>query len=339
MNTINRMTVLFPIALVSTVGLSSAARGEDAEGGKQTTWLTALDGKFGAPGAEGAAAPGEAAGWTKPIPIGFYLDYTAATDYIWRGINFSEYRGEGREKLNHQMTAGVNYDTGDFGTVDFSVWFEWFGANDRIGGTDSDGDLQEVDYTLAWTYDLSKLCEKVPVELTLGWIGYDFPQISDDGGFTNEFFIGLALDDRKLFGENWFALNPTLTYYQDIDDVGAFGQGAWLEFGLSHEFALADCAALGSVPIVKDLTVTPSFTLMMDVGYIESHTRAAFTKYGLTVGYDLGKALGIPEQYGGVSLAGFLNYSDAIADHPSTSGFAADLQDEFWGGFSVGWEW
>jgi len=312
-NTINRITVLFLITLAGTVGLCSAARAAD-----------------------GDAAPAKVSDWTKPIPIDFYLDYTVATDYIWRGINLSEYRGEGREKLNHQMTAGVNYDTGNFGAIDFSVWFEWYGANDQTSGVNSDGNLQEVDYTFAWTYDLSKLCPEVPVELTLGWIGYDFPQFSDDPGFTNEYFIGLALDDQKLLGENWFALNPTLTYYQDLDDVAALGQGSWLEFGISHEFELAKCPKMGKIPVIKDLTITPSFTLSMDIGYIDAGTRVAAAQYGLDVGYDLGKALGLPEQYGSVSVTGFLKYSDAVADN--SSGFA-NLNDEFWGGFSVGWEW
>ena len=90
------------------------------------------------------------------------------------------------------------------------------------------------------------------------------------------------------------------------------------------------------MPVIKDLTVPPSFTLAMDIGYIDSGTRTAATQYGLEVGYDLGEALGLPEQYGSVSLTGFLNYSDAVADN--SSGFA-NLNDEFWGGFSVGWEW
>ena len=320
---------------MGTAGFSSTSRAEDARdtGG---VWLAAMDEKVGQPSAP-PSAPAKAKGWEKPIPVGFYLDYTLATDYIWRGINLSEYRGEGREKLNHQMTAGVNYDTGDFGKIDFSVWFEWYGANDNISGVNSDGSLQEVDYTIAWTYDLSKICPKVPVELSLGWIGYDFPQISDDPGFTNEYFIGLALDDQKLLGESWFALNPTVTYYQDLDDVGSMGQGSWLEFGISHEFALADCPKLGSVPIVKDLTVTPSFTLTMDIGYLGAGTRVATNQYGLDVGYDLGKALSLPKQYGSLAVTGFLKYSDAVTD--GATNFGANLNDEFWGGVSVGWKW
>jgi hypothetical protein len=286
-------------------------------------------------GEKPADAPAaKAEGWQKPIPVGFYLDYTMATDYIWRGMNFSEHSKEGRETLNHQMTAGVNYDTGNFGTIDFSVWLEWYGDNDKINAA-GDSNLQEVDYTIAWTYDLSKLMPDVPVELTLGWIGYDFPQTRNDPGFTNEFFIGLALDDQALFGENWFALSPSVTYYQDLDDVGGEGQGSWLEFGISHEFELANCPTLGSVPFIKDLTLTPSFTLGVDIGYIDSGTRIANAVYGLEVGYDLGEALGLPEQYGSISVTGFLNYSDAIADDSPS----INLNDEFWGGFSVGWEW
>ncbi|MDP6044131.1 MAG: hypothetical protein QGG25_00875 [Phycisphaerae bacterium] len=331
----NRTTILLLIALLGTAGFCTTARAEDAKA-PEGVWLAALDEKLGEPAAP-PAAPAKAEGWQKPIPVGFYLDYTLSTDYIWRGINLSEYGGEGREKLNHMLTAGVNYDAGDFGTFDFSVWFEWYGANDRITGDSSDSSLQEVDYTFSWTYDLSNLCPSVPVELTLGWIGYDFPQIPDDAGFTNEYFIGLALDDKKLLGDGWFALNPTLTYYQDLDDVGAMGQGSWLEFGISHEFALGECPTMGSVPVIKDLTLTPSFTLMMDIGYLGSGTRVATNQYGLEVGYDLGKALCLPEQYGSLGVTGFLNYSDAVTD--GATNFGANLNDEFWGGMSVGWEW
>jgi hypothetical protein len=334
-NKTNRTTILLLIALLGIAGLCMDVRAEDAKSQSETTWLAAADTKVSIEpvGAKTASEPALKE-WEKPVPIGLYLDYTLTTDYIWRGINLSEYRGEGREKLNHQLTAGINYDTGDFGTFDFGVWFEWYGANDNVQGAGA-GNLQEVDYTFTWTYDLSKCMPSVPVELSIGWVGYDLPQLRGDGRFTNEYFIGLALDDQALFGENWFALNPTVTYYQDLDDVASVGQASWLEFGISHEFALADCPHMGTIPIIKDLTLTPSFAVTVDIGYIDSGTRIATNQYGLAVGYDLGQALNLPEQYGSISLTGFLNYSDAIADDSPN----INLNDEFWGGFSVGWEW
>ena len=92
---------------------------------------------------------------------------------------------------------------------------------------------------------------------------------------------------------------------------------------------------MGKVPFIKNLTLTPSFTLTMDIGYLGSGTRVATNQYGLNVGYDLGRAIGLPEQYGSISVTGFLNYSDAVADDSPN----INLNDEFWGGFSVGWEW
>ena len=329
--------VIVVLAVFCICGVSYA---DDDAAGQGSEWLAAMvlqAEKDASPAAASAATsrPAEEPGWKKPIPLGFYLDYMLLTDYMWRGLNLSEYRGEGREKLNHQLTVGANYDTGDFGTIDFSVWFQWYGANDKISGVSSDGSLQEVDYTVTWTYDLSKLCPQVPVELTLGWAGYDLIQLSDDAGFTNVFLVTLALDDQKLFGEDWFALNPTVMYEQDLDDAGAFGQGSWLEFGVSHEFDLAKCPGVREIPIVRDLTATPSIAVMVDVGYIDSGTRISSMRYGLNFGYDLSKALGIPEQYGSIGVSAFINYSDAIADDSS----AINLNDELWGGMNIGWSW
>jgi hypothetical protein len=333
---VKQQLIIVTLAAVCMGGVSHTAHAADTAADQEPTWLASMV-EFAdtAEKLNTAASAPQAKGWEKPIQLGFHADYTVVTDYIWRGINYSEYRGEGREKLNHQMTVGVNYDTVDFGTIDFSVWFQWYGANNKITGVDSDGNLQEVDYIISWTYDLSKLNQQIPVELTLAWAGYDVIQVSGDPGFTNAFIVILALDDQKLLGENWFSLSPTLTYEQDIDDVASTGQGSWLEFGVSHEFELAKCPGARQLPIIRDLTLTPSWTLMTDIGYVDSGTRISSMRYGLNVGYDLSEALGIPEQYGSVGVSGFLNYSDAIADDSPS----INLNDELWGGFSIGWEW
>ena len=54
--------------------------------------------------------------------------------------------------------------------------------------------------------------------------------------------------------------------------------------------------------------------------------------YGLVVSFDLKSALNLPDQYcGGLYVNGFINYSHALAEH--------FLDDNFWGGMSVGYEW
>lgn len=324
--------VFFTFSASAAFGESPAA---DVAPDQGPVWLAALVEQAERETSSICRKPPAPADWKKPIPLGFYVDYTVVSDYIWYGINLSEYRGEGREKPNHHLTVGTNYDTGDFGMIDFSVLLRWNGAYDNVTGVDSDGSLHEVDYSIAWTYDLAKLNPDVPVSVTLAWTGYDFPQISDDAGFTNVLCATLALDDKKLFGEDWFALNPSITYGQDLDDTGSLGQGAGLFFCMSHTFELAKCPGLGQTPIIKDLTVTPSFMFSMDVGFVDSGTRPLAAEYGLAVGYDLSKALGVPKKYGKVTLTGFLNYSDAIADDSSR----INLNDEFWGGFTVGWKW
>ena len=48
----------------------------------------------------------------------------------------------------------------------------------------------------------------------------------------------------------------------------------------------------------------------------------------------LGGALGLPEDYGSISVTGFVRFSDAIRDDRGVG-----LNDEFYGGVSIGYEW
>lgn len=279
------------------------------------------------PPAESAPPPAEPE-WAKPVPLTFSLDYTLVSDYIFRGANFSEYAGEGREKPNHQATFGVSYDAGDYGTFGFAAWFEWFAGQQALTPGDGSKNLQEVDYTVSWSYDLSKLNASVPLTVDIGWIAYTFPRAAGDAHYTNEWYVSLALDDSALFGTEEPVLNPYFAYYMDVDDV----QGSWMELGVSHDFALADCC--GDLPCLKDMTVTPSAVLGIDHRYYADSTRLANVVFGLAVSYDLSGALDLPPQYGALTLSGFVNYSQTINDT-----IRQVLNDEFWGGMSVSYEW
>ena len=82
--------------------------------------------------------------------------------------------------------------------------------------------------------------------------------------------------------------------------------------------------------------------LAVDAGYLgpvtglDGHdTRLAYLQYSLTIDYALSEALGLPDELGELTLSGFLNFNDAFAEN----GSARVIQDEFFGGFGIGWSW
>lgn len=140
------------------------------------------------------ASPEVESEWTKPIPLSFSIDYTLITDYIFRGVNLSEYAREGREELNHQLSVGTELDMGEWGNVGISLWFEWYAGQERLTPTDSNN-LQEVDYTVYYSRDI----EALHMAIETGWIGYHLPRVSGELDFTHEWYVTLSFDDGPLW--------------------------------------------------------------------------------------------------------------------------------------------
>ena len=279
-------------------------------------------------GASGSAALADEPA-SKPFNIG--VDYTITSDYIWRGINLSEPAGERGDVPNHQLNVWLEIPTDRFGTFSASVWFVWYAGQTLITPTE-DTKLQEVDYILSWAYAL----KPIDTTVTLGWIAYTFPPFAGDAHTTYELFVKLEYDDSKLWGTEGPVLSPYFYYGIDLDLAE---HASWMEFGISHEFALADCEALENTAL-KHMTITPALVLGIDHRYLDKFagvsgvspsTRLAFINYGVSVGYDISAALGIPEKYGSVSMSGFLNFSQALNQ--------TLLNDEFYGGATVSYAW
>jgi len=224
------------------------------------------------------------------------------------------------------MNVGLSYDTGNFGSINAGFWFEWY-AGQRQLTPGCDSDLQEIDYTLSWSYDVKQLATKVEV----GWVTYQLPQLDGDVRTDYDWFIGLSFDDSKLFGTEESVLNPTVKYYYNLDQVKG---GQWMEFGISHGFALSKLGC-DKTPILKDMTITPSATLGVDHRSFTSATQLSNILYGLAFSYDLSGALGIPAKCGSLNLTGFINYSQALGLKDDVPGY----QDEFFGGVKVGYAW
>jgi len=262
-------------------------------------------------------------------PISFSVDYTLASDYIWRGINLSEYSGEGPEKLNHQLGTNVSVET-PIGSFGGGVWFEWYMGQEHLI-EEAHNKLQEVDYTLCWSYCF----EEIGTELEAGWVSYTFPHVTGDVAATYEFYGKVSFEDRVLFGVP--LINPFV--YWGIDPDLAKG-GSWIQVGGSHDFALSDLPGIGDLPVVRSLTLTPSISLAVDLRYLHNFAVAASGRpskrvanviYGIAADLDLSEVLGLPKKYGGVSTGAFLNFSQAVRRDI--------LRDELYGGVTVSYSW
>lgn len=268
-------------------------------------------------------------------PYSFDLSLGVYSDYIFRGMNRSEYAGEGREKFNYQMDLAVNVDIGllvgqdadTCGTFTFGTWWEWYAQQKKLDPVDGGQNWQELRYNLTWSYDL----ESIASTFSLGYIFYTFP--NNKAGNTQEWWFGLDHNDAWLWKKWWpdneeGVFNPTFKFYQDTRTAGA--NTVWMEIGLSHEFQ-----------VCSHTTMTPSWTLGIDHDYYaefagetnKNTTRFGNMLWGLDMTYDLTERLALPESWGSMSLTGSIYFSDALGN--SEDGGA--IQDEFFGGLSFGW--
>jgi hypothetical protein len=276
----------------------------------------------------------------KTIPISLAVSYYLLSDYVFRGINFSEYAGEGREKPNHQLTTSVTWDTGDFGRIGFDTFFEWYAAQKKLnpyGGQN----LQEVDYVIRWSY----LVEPIATDATVGFTFYTFPNLAkllrtdrshgnNNNDRTQEWWFKLAHNDawmfKWLFPENEDGvLNPTMLFVQD---VGIAAGRTWMEFGISHTFE-----------VVENLTITPGYLVAVDGGVLRKYLsrphadtfRLAYDQLSLNTTYDLTGLLHLPKWAGTLSVSGLLYFNNALGNAEDDG----TINDEFYGGMSVNWGW
>ena len=322
------------VALVASLGLPFVAIAEVPKSVELNSaqWAAADDAQDGASFTLAQADPGDgevatrsevessSSGGGSESPIFFSLDYGIYSDYIWRFVNLSEYASEGREDLNHQLGIAVGGDLGDFGTITFGSWIEWYAGQDQLDAEEGGQNAQEIDYTFDWTYTI----EAISTDVSWGLIFYTFP--NNKAINSLEWYVALAHNDawmwQGLFPDNEDGvLNPTFTLYHDIDAVG----GVWMEFALSHEFE-----------IFENFTLTPGWMVAIDAGYWEEeHFKFAGDQWSLVAAYDLFNALQVPEQYGSMSVAAEIYWNNPWGTLED-NGIA---DDTFWGGVSLSYSW
>jgi hypothetical protein len=268
------------------------------------------------------------------VPISFGLTYALYSDYWWRGVNFSEYPGEGREKLNHQLTVSVAFDLGDFGKIGYNTWFEWYAAQKQLDPELGGQNCQEVDYTIWYTYSV----KQIKTDVTLGMTFFEYMNLApalredSDPGNNNddrsqEIYLTFEHNDawmwKWLFPNNEDGvLNPTFLIAQDIGSI----VGTWTEWGFSHDF---------KIPGIDNLTVTPGYKVAAQCSYWQPGCFLAGDTWSLITTYDLTPVLKLPAWAGTLTVGGELYYWNAYGNLAS-SGISNDL---LWGGMTVNWAW
>lgn len=268
------------------------------------------------------------------LPISFGLTYALYSDYVWRGINFSEYPGEGREKLNHQLTVSLAFDLGDFGKIGYNTWFEWYAAQKQLNPDLGGQNCQEVDYTIWYSYSV----KQINTDVTLGLTFYEYLNLApllrqdenpgnDNDDRSQEIYLNLEHNDAWLW--KWLfpnnekgVLNPSLLIAQDVGSI----VGTWVEWGISHDF---------QIPGIDNLTITPGYKLAAQCGYWQQGCFLAGDTWSLATTYDLTPVLKLPSWAGTLTVGGELYYWNAY-DQLQDSGLA---KDQFWGGMTVNWAW
>lgn len=272
---------------------------------------------------------------TTTDPYSFDLSFGVYSDYVFRGINRSEFAGEGREQLNYQLDGAVTVDIGllvgeDAGTCGmftFGTWWEWYAQQKKLDPVKGGQNWQELRYNLTWSYDLDSIAST----FHLGYIFYTYP--NNKGWNTQEWWFGLDHNDAWMWKKWWpdneeGVLNPTFRFYQDLRRAGA--NTAWMELGLSHEFQ-----------VCRNTTMTPSWTLGIDHDFYaewtgmsrDNTTRLGNMLWGLDITYDLTERLALPANWGNMSLTGSIYFSDALGNAEDDGA----IQDEFYGGLAFGW--
>jgi hypothetical protein len=235
---------------------------------------------------------------------GVHLDFTFRylTDYVYRGIDFSETGGR-EDAPNFQFDTKVEFDFG-------KAPHPYLGIFANVYNSDPVSRFQEVRPSFGANWEIR------PLTLDAGVNTYIYPEREDLN--TSEFYVSFQFDDSFWLKTERPVLSPYLYSAYDYEEY----LGWYFEAGVEHE-----------IPI-EDLGLT--FTFFADAAYVVNQQfytvnsgdyDSGFQHYdvGMNVRYNLNAVTQLPPRYGTWMIEGYLVYTDGIEDD-----LLADSQ--LWGG-------
>jgi hypothetical protein len=233
-----------------------------------------------------------------------HLDMTFAawTDYVYRGIDYSE-TGGAEDSPNLQFDGAMKFDLGRYPSFFMGIFTNVYDA-------DPVSNIQEIRPYFGFELNMR------PVKFTIGNTFYVYPDRDDDN--RSELWVKMALDDSYFFRSDTPVFSPYLLVAYDYQG----NTGFYSELGIRHDFEIEDTS----------LTITP----IADVAYVSGNPLyrgggasptnpfvggttgpdSGFQHYdlGLQVSYGINRLLNIPARYGKLDVKGWLFYTGGIDD-------------------------
>lgn len=204
---------------------------------------------------------------------------TYVTKYIWRGFDLAPTE-------EPAVQGGISIDTGKGIALD--VWGSY--------AQDSDSQLDELDYTLSWSGQVTE-----SLEMSVGYTLYTFPSIvsaAESQEETREAFIGFAFPEAFM--------SPSLTIYNDWEA----GDGTYIYLGGGYDFVISGESA-------------PALSLSLGIGYNDDQW---ITESGIS---DIDLGLSMTFEAGSMEITPSINYIITPED-------AVNPDNEFWAGLDFG---
>ena len=202
--------------------------------------------------------------------------------YVWRGIRVTD---------GAVMQPSLSLGLGDFS---FNAW----GNLDMDDVNGSKGRINEVDYTLDYSFQLKNL------GLSLGLIEYTFPNTAVKS--TTELYWSISAD--KIF-------SPSFSVYKDIDE----SDGLYLSLGFGHGVALE--------------WISSRLEFYGALGWGSSGNNSFYYGVGKSAATDVSFGVGMPfELFGKMTVSSRVGYLGLLAGNIRKS---AGKKDHFTFGLSV----
>ncbi len=281
----------------------------------------ALSQEAGAGGQKVAADPENQSVYALPAPptektgtnlggISLASEVRYMTQHIYRGVNITDLISDVSGKATN---GGPNFQFEGYLSFNLDkLPHPFIGIFTNILDADQFSNFEEVRPMIGAEWKIR------PLVLTVTNSTYIYPERSAAG--TSDVSLKVLLDDAAVLRREKPLFSPYVLAARDYDNY----KGWYLEFGVSHEFPIANTGI--TLTTLANIAYVADNDMYIQVNN-PKQTNSGFQHYevGLIAKYNLNQLFNVSQRFGSWNLTGYMNYTD---------GMDSDLRSasQLWGG-------